>query len=344
MSGLLTQTRSLLRTLLPASLRHTLHLALRRYLLACRTMGTQLAPVVNAQSGEERTEVDSYWGVHTVNSLPFVSAGESLRYLEWRFQEYPLCREFMDLWGKHDGEVILDYGCGPGNDVVGFLVNTGARQVIGMDVSARALDLTRRRLALHAAEQNGASAPRVRLVQINDSTPTVPLPDQSVDYVHSAGVLHHTSHPQKLLAEFFRVLRPGGRVCVMVYNRDSLWVHLCTAYVRMIVEGAFAGMSLEEAFRRNTDGPACPVARCYSGSEFLALCRQAGFEGQYMGGHLSQNELECQRKFGAQAIADRRLALEHRMFLKGLTNDANGYPLHQGKHAGVGGVYQLRKK
>jgi hypothetical protein len=30
----------------------------------------------------------------------------------------------------------LDYGCGPGNDVVGFLLHTNAKQVIGMDVFA----------------------------------------------------------------------------------------------------------------------------------------------------------------------------------------------------------------
>jgi len=129
----------------------------------------------------------------------------------------------------------------------------------------------------------------------------------------------------------------------MVYNRDSLWMHLYTAYVRMLVEGEFGGLSLEDAFRRNTDGPNCPLARCYSGSEFLTICRQVGFQGQYRGGYLSRHELECQDQFGVQALADERLPAEHREFLKGLTRDANGYPLYQGKHAGVGGVYHLRK-
>lgn len=82
---------------------------------------------------------------------------------------------------------------------------------------------------------------------------------------------------------------------------------------------------------------------CYSGEEFLTLCREAGFQGHYQGGYLSRHELECQKQFGLQALADERLPAEHRDFLKGLTTDSNGQPLHQGKHAGVGGVFQLRK-
>ncbi len=337
MASLLAHTHSLLRTLIPAGLRQPLHWALRRSLLACRTFLCPLPPV-ERHHAEGKTEVDSYWGQHTVNSLPFVSAGESLRYLEWRFQEYPLCREFMDLWGRHDGEVILDYGCGPGNDLAGFLVHTRARQVIGMDISARSLDLARRRLALHKVGLD-----RVRMIQITDTTLTIPLPDNSVDYVHSAGVLHCTSHPDVLLTELFRVLKPGGRACVMVYNRDSLWLHLYTAYLRQIIEGTFADLSLEEAFRRNTDGPNCPVVRCYSGEEFLTLCREAGFQGRYLGGHLSRDELAWHKQSAVRAITDDRLAREHREFLKGLTTDSNGYPLYQGKHAGVGGVFQLHK-
>ena len=47
------------------------------------------------------------------------------------FDDYPLFREFAHPWGDHDGEVVLDYGCGPGNDVTGFLLHTKAKRVIG---------------------------------------------------------------------------------------------------------------------------------------------------------------------------------------------------------------------
>ena len=54
-------------------------------------------------------------------------------------------------------------------------------------------------------------------------------------------MLHHTSHPDAIIAELARVLRPGGTATIMVYNRDSVWFHLYTAYERMIVEDAFPG-------------------------------------------------------------------------------------------------------
>ena len=91
------------------------------------TRGARSIPIVDQQS-RANTAVDSYWSHHTVNSTPFDSAQASADYLEWRFSVYPLYREFMDLWGNHDDEVVLDYGCGPGNDVTGFLLYTMPRR------------------------------------------------------------------------------------------------------------------------------------------------------------------------------------------------------------------------
>ena len=49
-----------------------------------------------------------FWNEHPVRREEFSSAEESLSYLEWRFEQYPLSGEFADLWGDHDGEVVLD--------------------------------------------------------------------------------------------------------------------------------------------------------------------------------------------------------------------------------------------
>jgi ubiquinone/menaquinone biosynthesis C-methylase UbiE len=283
------------------------------------------------------TAVDQYWTRHTVRADRFKSRRASERNLQWRFDQYPLFREFSGLWGRHDGEVILDYGCGPGNDLTGFAINTGARRLIGFDVSQTALDLAAKRLELHGASD------RVELLQGADDDPAIPLEDASVDHVNCQGVIHHTSHPEAILSELARVLRPGGTATIMIYNRDSVWLHLYTAYERMILEGAFAGLDIEEAFARNTDGPECPISRCYRADDFMAMCRRAGFEGAAVGGYLSRRELQALDASWAQAIADDRLAPEHRAFLRELTFDFNGLPLHSGRHAGIGGTYRLRR-
>lgn len=282
--------------------------------------------------------MDSYWGGHTVRAPAFLSRRGSRRNLEWRFSEYPLFRELTGLWGEHDGEVVLDYGCGPGNDLTGLAINTGAQRLIGVDVSERALTLAGRRLALHRVGPE-----RVQLIQVADAEPTVPVADESVDYAQSLGVIHHTSDPGAVLKEIHRVLKPNGRACVMVYNRDSVWLHLYTAYERMICEGTFGGLDVEEAFARNTDGAECPISRCYRGEEFVAVCEAAGFDARFAGGYLSRRELRSLDESWAAALADGRLGGDHREFLRALTFDGSGLPMYRGFHAGIGGVYHLRK-
>jgi ubiquinone/menaquinone biosynthesis C-methylase UbiE len=288
---------------------------------------------------QESNSVDRYWGQHTVNSTPFKSAEESINYLEWRFEQYPLFREFMQLYGNHDDQVIVDYGCGPGNDLVGFLVYTRARKVIGIDVSEKALDLASCRLNLHQVDKD-----RVELLHTSDTITTIPLVDNTIDYIYCEGVLHHTSNPEAILKEFYRILKNDSYACIMVYNRASIWLHLYTAYIKMIVQNAFPGMDMDAAFSQNTDGENCPISRCYSSEEFLALCKSAGFEAEFVGGYLSLHELNCLQEFGEKALQDSRLADEHKEFIRNLEYDDRNYPIYKGKYAGIGGVYQLYKK
>lgn len=290
----------------------------------------------SARSTQPTDPVEAYWTRHTVNSKPFETAEESERYLEWRFDQYPLFREFMDLWGDHAGETVLDFGCGPGDDTVGLLLHSGAGKVISVDISRTALDLLGRRLRLH-----GVAPERSELIQSSNTTTDLPLESGSVDFVNTGGVLHHTSDPLGVLRELRRVLRPGGRAHIMVYHRDSVWWHLWTAYVRMQLRGDFAGLSMEEAFARNTDGEECPISRAYRGEEFLELCAEAGFEGRFLGGYLSLWEMQVLEEHLADAIVSEDLGEEHREFLRALTFDDRGFPIYQGRHAGIGGVYRL---
>ena len=57
--------------------------------------------------------------------------------------------------------------------------------------------------------------------------------DNSVDYIFSQGVIHHTSYPEKILSELYRVLKLGGKAKIMVYNYDSPFVHQYIAYYKI---------------------------------------------------------------------------------------------------------------
>lgn len=335
--------RSLRHRLIPLSLRTRLFPVFAGYMSLYHRIlhpppPSENFPPIYKSGRQETTRVDQYWGEHTVNSRLFGTAKESLEYLDWRMSIYPLLKEFMELYGDHKGKTVLDYGCGPANDLIGFLQYSGADKVIGVDVSEKALRLSAYRVALHAFPLQ-----RVQLMLISDSSAHIPLDDNSVDYINCSGVLHHTSNELDILKELYRVLKPGGTACIMVYNYDSLFVHLYVAYERMILKNAYPGDSLAEVFRRSTDGEDCPISRYNRPDEYIARCQQAGFKVEYVGGYLSDLELEIQPRLQAQALADQRLSEEHRQFLKDLTRDDKGYPLYHGYHAGIGGVYRLRK-
>ncbi|MRS11739.1 MAG: class I SAM-dependent methyltransferase [Actinobacteria bacterium] len=285
-----------------------------------------------------QNDVERYWSSHVVNDERFETARASTEYLAWRFEQYPLFREFMDLWGEHDGHVILDYGCGPGDDTTGFLLNTNALQVVSCDVGPQALELTRSRLARHRIDPA-----RSRLLLVSDRDPRIPLGSGGVDHVNCGGVLHHTSYPDVLLQEFHRILKTGGTANVMVYGYNSVYIHLFIAYHLQACEGRSPGMELRKAFEAYADGEGCPIAACYLPDEFAQLCTDAGFETAFMGGYLSQSELRWLKNDLEAALADSRLPEDSRRFLGGLQYDDLGLPTYEGRHAGLSYVYRLMK-
>lgn len=127
----------------------------------------------------------------------------------------------------------------------------------------------------------------------------------------------------------------------MVYNRQSLWYHLYTAYQRQVLDGAYAGLSLDEAFQRNTDGEDCPISRAYEPDRFVAECEAAGFTTRFVGGYFATLELTLFKSLSERAIGDVRLGEEHRRFLRELQVGADDFPRYRGHYAGIGGVYHL---
>lgn len=99
------------------------------------------------------------------------------------------------------GKVVIDVGCGSGNDV-GFAARTGVK-VVGIDLSLRSLQLMRRRYSQPAVCASNAA---------------LPLADGCADVVWSSGVLHHTLRPDLSFSELIRVVKPGGYLYLAVYR------------------------------------------------------------------------------------------------------------------------------
>jgi ubiquinone/menaquinone biosynthesis C-methylase UbiE len=273
-----------------------------------------------------------YWSDHNVTwHQRFRSAAESLDFFHWRNAQYFNYIELMPVTGQ-DGKTVLDYGCGPGNDLVGFSVYSRPKRLIGMDVAQRSLVEAQRRLSLHA---DGAE-----FLAINEKDNRLSLEDGVIDYIHSSGVVHHASDDAQVLREFRRVLKPTGKCRVMVYNYPSVWLHLYVAYIKMIKENAFPGLDLHSAFSKTTDGESCPIARVYRPQEFSDLAAKCGFHCRFLGAAVSLFEVSLlPQRF--EAIDKVNFPREHRDFLLSLVFDDRGYPLHDGHYAGIDGCYEL---
>jgi arsenite methyltransferase len=105
-----------------------------------------------------------------------------------------------------EGEAVLDLGSGGGIDVL-----LSARRV-GPHGKAYGLDMTDEMLALARENQRKAGVENVEFLK--GEIEAIPLPDNSVDVIISNCVINLSTDKSRVLAEAFRVLKPGGRFAV----------------------------------------------------------------------------------------------------------------------------------
>ncbi len=98
----------------------------------------------------------------------------------------------------------------------------------------------------------------------------LPFESDSFDVVYSFGVLHHTPDTQKAIDEVYRVLKPGGKIIIMLYNRTSLHVWLGAplyALARLSGKKEPGHESLVKGWIRVYDGDGNPLGKAYSRGE-----------------------------------------------------------------------------
>lgn len=108
--------------------------------------------------------------------------------------------------GLREGEVVADLGCGAGIDT---LLAAGAVAPTGRAVGVELLPEMIERAQTFAVD---AGVDNVQFLQAEMES--IPLPDASVDVIVSNGSINLSARKSRVLAEAYRVLRPGGRMCV----------------------------------------------------------------------------------------------------------------------------------
>lgn len=145
---------------------------------------------------------------------------------------------------------VLEIGVGNGSHA--GLISKYAKNYIGIDLTDYAVKMTKSRLSL--LNQTG------NILQMDAEK--IDLPDSSIDFIWSWGVIHHTSNTLDVIKEIKRILKPGGQAIIMVYHR-SWWSYYFTGiFIRGILCCDFIKYkTLSRIVQASTDGA---LARYYT--------------------------------------------------------------------------------
>ncbi len=109
------------------------------------------------------------------------------------------------------GDRVLDVACGTG-DLTALFAATGAARVVGCDFTPAMLD--RARAKLRALPERA----RAKIEYAEGDAMALAFPDRSFDVVSIAFGIRNVADPARALAEFARVLAPGGRLVVLEFD------------------------------------------------------------------------------------------------------------------------------
>jgi SAM-dependent methyltransferase len=267
-------------------------------------------------------QVEDYWDNHPCDSeLSNRDCQSREFFVEIERTRYELQPHILDVLSKIDwqGKRVLEIGTGVGTDARNIIDRGGI--YTGINIDRGSTDATLRALRVFGSPG----------VVMQGNAISLDFPDSTFDVVYSFGVLHHIPDVEKAVAEIRRVLKPGGELLVMLYNRASINYVVEIMFLRKLgvrilsLPGAIAllarmklpqekllrhaelhrqrkQMTDEEWLGRNTNGPDYPYCRGVYGAaeaaELLAAFRIKAnevhfFDHRHWGvlGHLLPQEL-----------------------------------------------------
>jgi len=211
-----------------------------------------------------KQDVRQYWEENPLSSAVIPHEPGTSEY----FEEHTRIRDAeanskTTIWAfelnKANGKRVLDVGCGNGYVTCEF-AEAGA-EVTSVDITDKAVELTKARLAFRrlSADVNQGDAE------------ALPFEDEAFDIVVSFGVIHHTPNTEQAVSELVRVLKPDGRLLLMLYHRSSFSYRILFPAKRLL-QRSWRGKSAADQVNA-VDGMENPLGKVYSKSEVRDLLR-----------------------------------------------------------------------
>jgi ubiquinone/menaquinone biosynthesis C-methylase UbiE len=171
--------------------------------------------MINHESESLKNQVHDYWNRQSCGTYATQAEKYSKAYFEdveaFRYYDQAYIHEFAQFTRYH-GKKVLEVGFGAGTDFIQWL-RAGA-QATGIDLTPEALENLTQRIRVY-------QLPPPVEIRVADAE-KLPFADDRFDLGYSFGVLHHSPNTEKAIAELVRVVRPGGEIKIMVYNRHCL--------------------------------------------------------------------------------------------------------------------------
>lgn len=166
-------------------------------------------------SEELKEAVHDYWNRQSCGAYATQAGKHTKAYFEdierFRYREQAYIHEFAQFTRYH-GKKVLEVGFGAGTDFVQWL-RAGAIAT-GIDLTQEGVDNLTHRIAVY-------TLPQPQHIGVGDAE-NLQFPDGTFDLGYSFGVLHHSPDTVRAIKELVRVVKPGGEIKIMVYNRRCI--------------------------------------------------------------------------------------------------------------------------
>lgn len=180
---------------------------------------------------------------------------------------YPYLLDYIGI-NRLKGLAVLEIGLGYGT--VSRVLARSSGSYVGLDISAGPVNMVNESLKIYDLPGRAVTGSALR----------IPAEANTFDVVVSIGCLHHTGSLKNALAEVHRVLKPGGRAILMVYNGYSYrqWIQWPIATFKRFISDHFLSLDMlsrnsysadeRMAYDSDSAGRAAPATE-YSSKTFL---------------------------------------------------------------------------